>query len=290
MLYGAGEDIKDYKMKRAVVVAAVIVTMCALEGVHLSSASASGSGAPRGCQAEGSIGGSAEAHVACGGSHNPGTPGQPKKPKPGAQASGDTFRPADNDFGYITCPNKTGPTIAYSEQEYGPNGKPIGTPQVLCLHKPLPAPPPPPKPADVWADVPLPRPTFAVDPKKDGITQLASWFWVTPAPATVTATVEIDGYTVTTTATPVAYQWNFGDGSSATSTEAGGPDNPSVTNTYHYKGTYTVTLSVEYAGAFSYAGFGVAGTESLGDYEQPGVGGPYVVQEVRSVLVPLGER
>ena len=177
-------------------------------------------------------------------------------------------------------------------QEYGPNGKPIGTPVVVCPHQPLPKagvpPPPPPTPAEVWAQVPLPTPALGINPAAVGITQLSSWFWVTGDTGPVTVTVDINGYTVTTTATPVSYQWDFGDGSSAASLAPGTETNPSATHTFRYKGTYMVTLSIDYAGTYSFAGPGGAGTATLGQYEPPGVSTPYVVQEVRSVLTPSG--
>jgi PKD domain len=163
----------------------------------------------------------------------------------------------------------------------------------VCPAQPQPKPgvppPPPPTPAEVWASVPLPTPAFGINPATLGLTQLPSWFWVTGGDRAVTVTATINGYAVTTTASPVAYQWNFGDGSSATSASAGDETSPSVTHTYHFKGTYIVTLSIEYAGTFSYAGPGGTGTVGLGGYEQPGTSAPYVVQEVRSVLTPTGE-
>jgi PKD domain len=242
-----------------------------------------------GCGAYGSIGASVSAAVGCPGSPSQPAPSQNTDPKTGGDEVGDKWEPADNNFGYITCPNPTGPNMADALQEYGPNGKPIGNATVVCPQpapKPTAPPPPPPTPAEVWASVPLPTPAMGINPAAVGITQLPSWFWVTRANGPVTVTLIIDGYTVTTTATPVAYQWNFGDGSSSTGVGPGDETNPSVTHTYHYKGTYIVTLSIEYAGTFSYAGFGSIGTEALGDYEQPGLSAPYVVQEVRSVLTP----
>ncbi|HTW06898.1 MAG TPA: PKD domain-containing protein, partial [Acidimicrobiales bacterium] len=214
---------------------------------------------------------------------------QPTYPKGNGGTSVDTWKPADNDFGYITCPNPTGPNMADALQEYGPSGNPIGSPVVVCPQpapKPDVPPPPPPTPAEVWAQVPLPTPAFAINPATVGLTQLPSWFWVTGGIGPVTITVTIDGYVVTTTATPVAFQWDFGDGSSTTSPVPGDEADPSATHTYHFKGTYIVTLAIEYAGTFTYAGPGGTGTDGLGDYEQPGSSAPYVVQEVRSVLLP----
>ena len=193
-----------------------------------------------------------------------------------------------------TSPARTRrPDMPEALQEYGPNGQPIGTPIVVCpsqaIPKPNVPPPPPPTPAEVWAHVSLPSPALAINPATVGITQLPSWFWVTGVGGAVTVTATINGYSVTTTATPVAYQWNFGDGSTDTSQTPGSEFDPSVTHTYDYKGTYIVSLLVDYTGTFSYAGAGGTGTESLGNYVEPGTSAPYVVQEVRSVLMPTQE-
>ena len=246
-----------------------------------------------GCGGFGSVGPVVGATAGCGGSPSQPTPTQPEDPKPDTSGSGYTYKPADNDWGYITCPNPTGPDMPQALQEYGPNGQPIGTPIVVCpsqtIPKPNVPPPPPPRPAEVWAHVSLPSPALAINPATVGITQLPSWFWVTGVRGPVTVTATIDGYSVTTTATPVAYQWNFGDGSTDTSQTPGSEFDPSVTHTYDYKGTYIVSLLVDYTGTFSYAGPGGTGTESLGNYLEPGTSIPYVVQEVRSVLMATEE-
>ena len=243
-----------------------------------------------GCGGYGSIGPTVGAGVGCAGSPTQPTSNRQTDPKADTSGTGYTYKPADNDWGYITCPNPTGPNMPDSFQEYGPNGKPIGTPVVVCPQQQLPKPgvppPPPPTPAEVWAQVPLSSPAFAISPSRVGITQLPSWFWVMGGRGAVTVTADINGYSVTTTATPVAYEWSFGDGSSGTSLAPGGESSPSVTHTYTYKGTYIVTLSVDYSGTYSYAGPGGSGTESLGNYVPPATSTPYVVQEVRSVLVP----
>ena len=207
--------------------------------------------------------------------------------------SGDTWRPADNDWGYASCPNPVGPNIPAALQEYGPNGKPIGNPVVVCppdgTASAAAPPPPPPSPAEVWTQVPLPPAALSVNPARVGLTQLPSWFWVTGAGFPVTVTVVVGGYSVTTTAIPVSYEWSFGDGATATSGSAGSPGSPSVTHTYHFKGTYIVNLSIAYTGTYFYSGPGGTGTAALGEYVQPAASSPYVVQEVRSVLIPTAE-
>jgi hypothetical protein len=278
-------------MKRLVTALTISALGCALGG--MTSAQASSLGGSYGCAGAGSVGPVVGAGVGCAGSPTQSTPSQPRDPKTDTNGAGYTWKPADNDWGYVTCPNPTGPNMPDALQEYGPNGQPIGTPVVVCPQQPLPKPgvppPPPPTAAEVWAQVSLPSPAFAVNPSTAGITQLPSWFWVTGAGGTVTVTVNVNGYSVTTTATPVAYEWSFGDGSTGTSLSPGSGPDPSVAHTYHYKGTYIVSLSIVYSGTFSYAGPGGTGTESLGNYVQPGMSTPYVVQEVRSVLMPTEE-
>lgn len=275
-------------MKRLfVIVVAVTVLFVLGQGTALAGL---GDNSGNGCGGFGSLGPTVGAGVGCAGSPSEQTPNLPKDPKTDTSGAGYTYKPADNDWGYVTCPNPTGPNMPSSLQEYGPNGQPIGNPVVVCPQQPLPKPaappPPPPTPAEVWAQVALPSPEFDINPSTVGITQLASWFWVTGGRAPVTVTANINGYSVTTTATPVAYEWSFGDGSTGTSTAAGSESYPAVTHTYHYKGTFIVGLSIEYSGTFFYDGPGGTGTESLGNYVQPGTGTPYVVQEVRSVLTP----
>ncbi len=265
-----------------------------VESVTLGSAAAGGLGGNGGgCGGFGSLGTAVGAGVGCAGPSAKTTSAPQGDPKGNGGGPGDTWKPADNDWGYVTCPNPTGPNMPAALQEYGPNGKPIGTLVVVCPQQALPKPgvppPPPPTPAEVWAQIPLPPPAVGINPATVGITQLSSWFWVTGDTGPVTVTVNLGGYSVTTTATPVAYQWDFGDGASAASPGAGAETNPSVTHTFHDKGTYVVTLSIDYAGTYSYAGPGGTGTATLGEYEPPGVSTPYVVQEVRSVLTPSGQ-
>jgi PKD domain len=275
-------------MKRLMLVAVCVLTF--LSVVAQPAFAGLGDNSGTGCGGFGSLGPLVGASVGCASSPTQTSPDQPKAPTSAGGSAHDTWKPADNDWGYVTCPNPTGPNMPDALQEYGPNGKPIGTPVVVCPGQPSPKPgvpaPPPPTPAQVWAQVPLPAPAFGINPSTVGVTQLASWFWATGTPGLITVPVTINGYSVTTRATAVAFQWNFGDGSTAVSTVAGSESNPSVTHTYHYKGTYIVSLSIEYAGTYSYAGPGGAGTESLGEYLQPGASTPYVVQEVRSVLLP----
>jgi hypothetical protein len=125
-----------------------------------------------------------------------------------------------------------------------------------------------------------------IDPSTTGLTQLPTWFWVSGADEPVSIAVVIDGYTVTATAEPIAYLWGFGDGASTTSSDEGSKAGPSAVHTYGTKGSYTVGVSVEYQGTYTFSGLGVVAGSSLGTYFQPEVTTEYVVQEVRSVLTP----
>jgi len=281
-------------MKRIAVMASTLAWL--VSPLNIGHALAGGLGGNGGgCGGLGSLGPSIGAGIGCAGA--PPAPPPPQQSHPAKSVGGSTgytWEPAHNIWGLVSCPSSSGPNMPSALQLYGPSGQPIGNPVVVCPQQGKPAPnappPPPPTSAVVWTAIPLPAPAFDVDPARVGITQLPSWFWVTGAGQAVTVNVNINGYSVTTTATPVAYQWDFGDGADATSYSAGNAASPSITHTYHYKGTYVVTVSIVYGGTFSYAGPGGSGTAGLGQYEQPGVFKPYVVQEVRSVLVPAGER
>jgi PKD domain len=169
----------------------------------------------------------------------------------------------------------------------GPNGQTIDEVDVCsqaAAALPPPPPPPPPTPAEVWADSPLPTPSFGFDPATLGLTQLQTWFWLGGVGGPVTVTVEIRGYTVTTIAHPVAYYWWFGDSASAVGQSAGSQSDPSVTHTYVTKGSYQVEVIVAWAGQYTFAGNGVpAETVDLGTVDGPAAAAGYGVQEVRGV-------
>lgn len=151
---------------------------------------------------------------------------------------------------------------------------------------PPPPPPPPPSPAQVWSVTPLPTDTIDVAPSTLGLTQLASWFWYTGQTGPVTATAVIDGYTVTVTAHPVEAMWSFGDGGSAVGTVGGSEQNPSASHTYLSVGVFPVTVSVEWAGSYTFSGYGApAQTVPLGEVWGAPASRDYGVQEIRSVPV-----
>ena len=284
--------------------AAVVLAIALSGGVQAGALAGFQAASRSSCGGSGNLGATVGARLGCPGP--PGatqTPGRttvtttPVVPASSGQASdgpGQTPAPPPNDWGYLTCPSGAGSNAVLRARQYGPGGMATGSRSVICPSgqtastSPPPPPPPPPTAGDVWAEVPLPAPVLAINPAAAGITQLASWFWVTGAGRPVTVAVNIDAYTVTATASPVAYQWTFGDGSSAASTSPGAEGEPSVTHTYVEKGTYSVSLAVEYAGSYTFAGPAGTGSSSLGVYWQLPVDTSYTVQEVRSVLVTTG--
>ncbi len=257
-----------------------------------------------GCEGSANLGSTVGVRLGCPGAAGPTTGpapttattgrGAPPPGRPG-DGPGQTSVPVPNAWGFASCPSGAGSNAVLPVNQYGPGGDRRSSKSVICPSAQTGTtasvpPPPPPSAGQVWAEVPLPRLVLGINPAAAGITQLPSWFWVTGGGGPVTVTVEMGGYTVTAAASPVAYQWVFGDGTSALSNRAGALAGPSVTHTYVAKGTYTVALAVEYAGSYSFAGPGGAGSASLGVYWQPGAGTSYTVQEVRSVLVPTGGR
>jgi hypothetical protein len=163
--------------------------------------------------------------------------------------------------------------------------------KTVCLRSILP--PPAPLPEVVWQYAPLPEPEIHFNPQRTGLTQLATWFWVSGDAGNMVLSRQIPGgiggYAVTLVVHPVAYHWDFGDGSSADSAVAGGPgssEDASVVHTYIEPGTYRVGLVVTWAGFYIYTGYGVTRMVNLGPVNQPQVFRPYTVQQVRGVLVP----
>jgi len=187
----------------------------------------------------------------------------------------------------LGCRNAQGQWTAYIElQLVSPSGVWTGDPIRVCPGGP--GPQAPPSPAQVWQYVPLPVPVVGINPSLAGLTQLPTWFWARNEAGPVSASANLDGWVVTASAVPVSYDWDFGDGTTAQSTSAGDESHPSVTHTYLDKGTYDVTLTVRYAGSYTFSGYGVTVSTSLGDYDQAEVMQTYTVQEARSVLVPPG--
>jgi hypothetical protein len=75
-------------------------------------------------------------------------------------------------------------------------------------------------------------------------------------PAVQDFTTTVLGYPIEVQATPVSYTWNFGDGSDPTTTTSPGHPYPGHDVFYRYPrlGTYTITLTTEFAGTYRVAG------------------------------------
>ena len=249
-------------MKRAI--GASVAVLLVLGVAQAPAFAGLGANKGNGCGGFGSIGPKVGAGAGCGGgATHPGgtttTTSADSSTTGGATAPSNYWEPSDNDWGYASCPNKTGPNIPSALQEYNPKGFPIGFPIVVCPGAGglagMPGPPPPPTPGEVWSQVPLPTAALYISPAQVGITQLPSWFWISAnAGQPLVVTAQMGDYSITTEASPVGYQWEFGDGASASNDNVGSPTDPSVTHTYNAVGTYPVSLTVVYGGSYTYVG------------------------------------
>jgi hypothetical protein len=150
----------------------------------------------------------------------------------------------------MTCPGQ--PPVSV----FAPNG----------AGGPPPPPPPPPSPAEVVAATPFPAETIHHSPCYLGLTGLQGDMWATVsngAVPPVTASTNIRGYTVTSSAHPVQYRWAMGNGDAVVGTASGTRDNPSASYTYQQTGEFTVTLTVSWAGTFTFSGYGTTRTQAL---------------------------
>jgi hypothetical protein len=154
---------------------------------------------------------------------------------------------------------------------------------------PLPPPPPPPSPAEAWAAAvkDLPVPQVRSNPTTAGLVQLGTWFWLSNdrAGVPVTVTAAAGGGSVTATVYPVSYTWDFGPPGSGpvTSYTAGSPGSASSASavyTYVDKGTYEVSVTVDWSGSFSFDGRAPIALPAVSEEQSF----PYEVREIRSVL------
>jgi hypothetical protein len=130
----------------------------------------------------------------------------------------------------------------------------------------------------------IPTPVVGVSPGERGLTGLQTWFWY-PGGAEVAVGFGIRGFAITASARATTFRWSTGDGLVLQSGRAGSPDAPSAVHTYRTKSSgYPVSLSMVWAGTYSWSGFGDSGSGSLGPVTVTGDIHPYPVAEVRSVL------
>ena len=289
----------------------ILVTIATL-AVGLSAAHATAYAAGQGASGwgTGSIG-SGQVGVGVGDSGGGPTPGVPPAPDP----------PPSAELSYwsvVTCVKCLANGMvctaagAMGTVPAGTRVLPLGDRYVLTFYLIVPAdpqaglwslgcapPPAPPNATQVWGNVTqtdeLPPPQIELNPDEYGVVQLPTWFWLANDAYGVDLRVSVpggvDGYAVTLTAHPVGYYWSFGDGETALSYTAGSPGeakSASTVHTYLDKGTFSVGVVVAWAGSYTFSGYGVTQTAALGPVNQPEVARPYVVQEIRSVLVGTG--
>ncbi len=157
----------------------------------------------------------------------------------------------------------------------------------------------------------LPRPTVGVNPARQGLTGLETYFWyedgTNRSPESVdhdgnAATPPVPGLEVTANAGPYAitgrvavvrYQWRITpaggptagrDRATLTSTSPGSPDRPAARYLFETKGRYTITVETVWAGSYTWTGPGQQGSDNLGEVPLSS-SRDYDVIEVRSVLV-----
>jgi hypothetical protein len=156
-------------------------------------------------------------------------------------------------------------------------------------HAPTPAPPPPPSPAEAWAAAvkDLPVPQIRSNPVAAGLVQLETWFWLgnDAAGIPVTVTAAAGGGSVTATVYPASYTWDFGPpgAGAVTSYTAGAPGSASSASavyTYVDKGTYEVTVAVNWSGSYTFDKGAPIALRAVSEEQSF----PYEVREVRSVL------
>jgi hypothetical protein len=278
-----------------VVVAVTLAWLTGFQTCALADVQGNGDGGSLNCLGLGYLGPSVGVAGAC----DNGVPVPTKQPPAGhtsgqpEQDKGDYWAPLGANVAkgdYAQCANGVVPVYW---QEYDARGQPIGQPEAVC---PTPqaetttsAVPPPPPPEEVWANTPLPDVLLRFNPATVGLTQLATFFWVSGVEQNVQVGIGIEGYRLTVSASPKEFLWNFGDGGSARSTVGGSPGNPAVEHTYAEAGSYRVTLTIIYAGNLAYSGPAGQGTEALPSYWAGPYSATYTVQQVRSVLVaPAG--
>ncbi len=99
----------------------------------------------------------------------------------------------------------------------------------------------------------LPGSKIMYQPGKDVVTGIPVYFW-SDTNAIYQVATAILGVGVTVIMSP-SFVWNFGDGSTFTTTNTGGPyPNAAITHTYKTSGTFTVDLTISWAGSWAAQG------------------------------------
>jgi hypothetical protein len=130
----------------------------------------------------------------------------------------------------------------------------------------------------------IPTPVMGLSPGQRGLTGLQTWYWY-PGTSDVSVGFGIRGFVITAAAKATTYRWSTGDGNVLQSSRPGSPAAPSAEHTYRTKSSgYPVSLSMVWAGTYTWSGFGDSGSGSLGPVTVTGETHPYPVAEVRSVL------
>jgi hypothetical protein len=130
----------------------------------------------------------------------------------------------------------------------------------------------------------IPSPVLGLSPVERGLTGLSTWYWY-PGSSDVSVGFGIRGFAITAAARATLYQWSTGDGVVLQSSRPGSEAAPAAEHTYRTKsGGYPVSLSMVWAGTYTWSGFGDSGSGPLGPVTVTGNIHPYPVAEVRSVL------
>jgi hypothetical protein len=90
-------------------------------------------------------------------------------------------------------------------------------------------------------------------PNKDAVTNVPVYFW-SDTNAVFQIVTAILGVGVNVVMNP-SFLWNFGDGTTLSTSNTGGPyPNSAITHTYKVSGTYTVNLTISWAGSWAAQG------------------------------------
>jgi len=99
----------------------------------------------------------------------------------------------------------------------------------------------------------LPGSKILYQPSNDALTDVPVYFW-SDTNSVFNVVTSILGVGVNVLMNP-SFVWNFGDGTTFTTSSSGGPyPNSTITHTYKSPGTYTINLSISWAGTWAAQG------------------------------------